>query len=451
MSTIPKDPRRIIVDDTDNSIRYSGDGWFQDHGSRDSFGNLGPTYLHTLHGVNNNASFSFSFTGSTVIVQGTINLTNTSGVIDPTWECFVDGLRIGPASFPGPSQFNNWALCDNGDSNLVDRPHELTVNVSSRGNTFWLDSIQYVPSSQVPLDDKTVRLDDSDPSIKLDGWEPLGDVAVMTQKAGATMTMDFVGKSLSWFSFIPTELPHIACNASYTIDGGNAQLFVVPAISNSSPGQFNKEFFTTADLTPGPHRLVVTHHGTSTETPLTLDYIYVTNGSLPTSSTSSSSSLQSTSSPTPTLPSNKNIPIGPIAGGVTLGVICLGIFAAIIFFRRRRIKSSASYTDHHIPEVSGGNYLVPFTFPVAGERNPQTWALSQGVVSNKQLLCPGSLSTSAGGFTSTDFSTTLSPYHMQGTILATEPANSFSIIESPLTPSEPHPSSANRPTRVVDH
>jgi len=54
--------RPIVIDDTDSTIEYSGQGWFQDSG--DGPGNFGAgPYLHTRHGTNSNDSFSFSFTG----------------------------------------------------------------------------------------------------------------------------------------------------------------------------------------------------------------------------------------------------------------------------------------------------------------------------------------------------------------------------------------------------
>jgi hypothetical protein len=54
--------RRVVVDDTDSSIRYAG-SWFQANGQNDNLGNFGPPFQRTLHGVNQNASLSYAFTG----------------------------------------------------------------------------------------------------------------------------------------------------------------------------------------------------------------------------------------------------------------------------------------------------------------------------------------------------------------------------------------------------
>ena len=54
--------RMIVVDDTSPSINYVG-SWFLNQGSLDATGVFGPSYNHTLHGINANGSFSFPFQG----------------------------------------------------------------------------------------------------------------------------------------------------------------------------------------------------------------------------------------------------------------------------------------------------------------------------------------------------------------------------------------------------
>lgn len=64
MSSVPSPHRRVLVDDIDSQITYTGP-WFQDDGSRgpDPTGNFGDPYRSTLHGVNASGSLSFQFTG----------------------------------------------------------------------------------------------------------------------------------------------------------------------------------------------------------------------------------------------------------------------------------------------------------------------------------------------------------------------------------------------------
>jgi hypothetical protein len=52
----------IIIDDMDPNIQYSGP-WFTGQNSQLTIGNHGPPFQNTLHGVNANASFSYSFSG----------------------------------------------------------------------------------------------------------------------------------------------------------------------------------------------------------------------------------------------------------------------------------------------------------------------------------------------------------------------------------------------------
>ena len=55
-------PRLVLVDDTDPSIQYSGP-WFEVQHTEGNLGDFGPPFENTLHGVNVNATFSYSFSG----------------------------------------------------------------------------------------------------------------------------------------------------------------------------------------------------------------------------------------------------------------------------------------------------------------------------------------------------------------------------------------------------
>ena len=52
----------ILVDDTNPNIKYSGP-WFTAQSSQLTIGNSGVPFQNSLHGVNANASFSYSFSG----------------------------------------------------------------------------------------------------------------------------------------------------------------------------------------------------------------------------------------------------------------------------------------------------------------------------------------------------------------------------------------------------
>ncbi|KAG5735203.1 hypothetical protein E4T56_gene4807 [Termitomyces sp. T112] len=331
-------PRQVVVDDTDSQIGYFGSGWFSDRGSQDTVGNFGPTYNKTSHGTKGNDSASFSFVGSSVTVWGTTSLKtvdNGTG-FDPHWECFVDQISIGATK---PFQFaeNNWQLCE--QASMTDGPHVLTINVTSAGNTFWFDYLTYTPSPSASYETTVLLVQNTDSAITYDsGWGELGNTANMTTKVGSEVKFDFVGTSLAWVGFIPTELPHNASVASYSIDHSAPIDFNLEGLASTATTTiYNQVFITADDLTAGPHTILVTYKGSDNpSTPLTLDYLFVTNTSLPvkisggsltfpaSSTISSSASFVPTVSPT----AHQNTPVGPVVGGVVGGLAAI----AILFF-----------------------------------------------------------------------------------------------------------------------
>lgn len=136
---------------------------------------------------------AFGSTGTAIGVWGTSILSNPKTNPDPSLECFVDNVSIG--SEP-PFEFaeNNWKLC--GKVGLSDGLHTLRIDVKvqSPQQTFWLDQIGYIPSPSMPLDNKTIMLDNTDPAIRLDAsWKPLGGTANMTTSTNSVALVDFVG------------------------------------------------------------------------------------------------------------------------------------------------------------------------------------------------------------------------------------------------------------------
>jgi len=111
--------------------------------------------------------------------MGSNNLRNNSGVLDPTYECYLDGVKIRNSPYSGTLQ-NYWQFC--GEGGLVDGPHVFTLNATvSRQQTFWFDAIRYTPSPTIPLASKAILVDATDASIKFgDGWGVLRGIVNMT-------------------------------------------------------------------------------------------------------------------------------------------------------------------------------------------------------------------------------------------------------------------------------
>ncbi|KAF8797652.1 hypothetical protein BYT27DRAFT_7265536 [Phlegmacium glaucopus] len=353
-------PRFIIVDDVDSEIQYTGP-WFRDEGSLDDSLLNGPTYLGTLHGTKSNASLSFTFNGTQFKVLGTLNTRIDSGVADPTWQCFIDDISIDPHT-PGPSPSdvsvinapsNNWVLCEH--DMLLDGPHIITVNATVLKNQpFWIDNIQYVPSTSVSLDQAVVVVDNLDPQLQYGpGWQ--GFVFTnMTTFAGSMLTFNFIGVSLSWYGVIFPGYSVNSSPATYSIDGQTPTTFLLRGL----PVDYNLKFFETSPLTAGPHTLKVVYEGTNS-TPLTLDYLIIQNGTLPSTTTSVSSDATSVSSDATSSTTGNgtsgastsmkgSTPVGTITGGV-IGGIALIVLAIVglLLLRRHQKRATQKKANWH--------------------------------------------------------------------------------------------------------
>jgi hypothetical protein len=295
--------------------------------------------------------------GTQIRVYGSNNLRNDSGVLDPTWECFVDHISIGattPFAFPE----NNWLFC--AQTTLVDGPHLLTVNATvMKSQTFWFDQIQYVPSTTVPLENKTVLIDNGSPQVLSafgQGWQALGGTANYTAQTNSAFTFNFTGKShqsllfavvlmsyggvsLSWYGFIPTEWPHAATTSTYSVDGETPVNFLLQGLPANSGTVYNQKFFETKQYAQGNHQIVVLFKGNNTTTPLTLDYLVIQNGTTPQNTTTSSP-------PANSLNQNKaKSNTGAIVGGVVGGLVLIVLAVLGFLYIRRRERRVLSLDE----------------------------------------------------------------------------------------------------------
>jgi len=354
-------PQFIIVDDVDTSIQYTGQWSEAPNGNQgDVVLFSGPPYRGTLHGANANASLAFAFNGTQIKVLGTADVLNTSGVLDPTWECFIDNISIGASPILMSGLENNQVLCNN--DSLVDGPHVLTVNATPINfQTFWFDDIQYVPSASVPLDQAAIIINNTDPRLQYagPGWVPLstsGPLSNVTAEPGSILTYNFIGVSLSWYGTIIRGDPVLA---SYSIDGQTPIIFTFERLNDTNAlvnYSRNQLFFQTVQLTAGPHTLTVVSVGYPTVDStlpsmsyLALDYLIVQNGTLSSTTTSASSQVV-TSSVTPTTTTSStgksSTPTGAIVGGVVGGFsLVIFVLLGFLLLRRRHWRHAAQGND----------------------------------------------------------------------------------------------------------
>uniref|UniRef100_A0A0W0F163 Transmembrane protein n=1 Tax=Moniliophthora roreri TaxID=221103 RepID=A0A0W0F163_MONRR len=405
-------PRRVVVDDTDARVKYEGE-WSLDVGTFDNLGIFGPPYNHSMHGTTqNSASFSFAFEGvysrSAGRIEDSLSLpdprrihsssgskrhrrvtrdpatTRDNATVLAKWTCQVDGSAIRKVEYRSALfDLTHNVLCEQG--RLSRQPHTLTVNVTvDDPNTqmFWLDKIEYVPNPDANLANEVMKIDGSDPSIRYDNnsgsWKPIGILFNGTGTTGASLSLDFNGTGVSLYGFNEGSDKHWqGSSGRYYVDNSGDTTFEIPE-SRSIPGlpnnltdYYHELLFTTPQLNPGSHEMVITFSGVKNgDDPLqwlSIDYFYITAseggaqlnttsttaGSLPTrDSDSSSNSGSSTSDKTP---------VGPIVGGVIGGIAGLALlgFAISFFLRRRNAQNRAGGYYDSVPFNPNNMYATP--------------------------------------------------------------------------------------------
>ncbi|KDR80846.1 hypothetical protein GALMADRAFT_222445 [Galerina marginata CBS 339.88] len=376
MSSDDSDARKVIVDDNDGTIKYTGPWFLTDGKDYDNKGDFGKPYSNSLHGTTGEASLSYSFVGSNGRVMGTIDVddSNSSSASNPNWECLLDGVSI-PTFLPPSSTENNFVLCQ---WDLVPfGSHEITVNVKAQGKEFWFDQIIYLPTPDLALKNATILVSDTDVALQYgSGWQAAGITGHTSVVQGAVMTFTFFGSSLSWYGETPGDIPGEPDNPStgfFSVDDQNPTNFTVVAKQDRRGPQtakFSQLFFKTPPLPQGNHTLTVTNHGTIQSAPLVLSYLVVDNSELPTSPSgfpSSSAGLSSNTQSSRLDPgsgrhsgngnsrgSSKDFPyiIGSILGALSLVLL----IALILFFLIRRSKTK-------LGSVESANSPPPYTPP----------------------------------------------------------------------------------------
>ncbi|KAJ7445165.1 hypothetical protein B0H11DRAFT_1746937 [Mycena galericulata] len=343
MSAVPPTPRQIVVDDSDPSIEYPDDWFNVANITKFNVGNFGAIYNSTTHGVTSDSSLSFPFNGTAMKVYGTIMLSvdAATNATDPTWACLIDGTKIGSGqdpTFPYPE--NNWVLCEQDE--IAAGAHVLTIQVQSKGQTFYLDKLTYVPTPEaVPSATPTVAYHYDDPTITYSaGWTADPDGGTMTQVRNANVSLAFYGTSVSLFGNVPAQTAHNASFATYTLDGGLPVNFTLAGLRADGPTYYDVLILQTPVLPNGPHTLVITHGGDNSTTPLPVDQFFVANTTLAASPSASESPPAHTASPSSTFATEKSSPpIGAIVGGTIAGLVLLaGLVLGAVLWRRARAR-----------------------------------------------------------------------------------------------------------------
>ncbi|KAJ6594904.1 hypothetical protein B0H19DRAFT_1366640 [Mycena capillaripes] len=362
-------PRKRVIDDTDPAVQYGTNGWFVANPSVLNVGNFGPIYQGTSHATTSaNSTLDFPFNGTSIRVYGTIMVsTDANNVTDPTWDCFVDGTKIGN---PQPTfQFpeNNWILCDGPE--IAAGSHVLTVQVQSKGRAFYFDYLVYTPLPDATFETAVLIYPNTDPAVSFgSGWRTFGGENGTNTK-GSQVALKFHGTSASMYGFVPTELPHNSTWSTYTVDDGLPVNFTLRGLSSpQSSTNYNVIMFTTPTLSGGPHNLVIQYGGDNKHTPLVVQNFYVTTTTDPSSSPTSLQSLPSFSlSPSPSSVLSKSPDVGAIAGGVITGLVLLALLVALAFcYKRRRRRRADNFSPNPYPMSTTDGEMRPVGAPPNG-------------------------------------------------------------------------------------
>ncbi|KAG6811768.1 hypothetical protein H0H92_005898 [Tricholoma furcatifolium] len=387
--------REIVVDDTDPQLIYTG-SWTVDAGSLDRLGTYGPIHNNTSHGASADASVTFTFTGTAIVIYGTNQTTPNS----LSYACTLDSIQMTtPAVTPTPQ--NNWILCM--ATKLTYDTHTIILNVTSvsssspesSAGTVWVDYIQYrpIPTANI-TNDVVIHVPSNDFGIKYSaGWGTLAafqdvDEAFYTQNDNAYIQFPFIGTQISWSGWFLSTYPHNPATATYTIDNSSSlsstfELGNTPATNVTIPHNI---FFTSPVLPYGLHTLVVTYDGGPANqsiggpTPLNLGYLLVTGTSYrltDTETTTTSTSSSSTATTTATVTAiaggsngsktSNGGEIGAIVGGILGGILVIvtAILLYLILQRRHRRKSGVMILKAEQP------VLEPFLLTRDRPRHPQ--------------------------------------------------------------------------------
>ena len=90
---------------------------------------------------------------------------------------------------------NNWQLCYTSAPLSSEGPHVLTVNVTTKGTTFWFDYLEFAPPPNKLYGNGTnvLSVPNTDPAIVHDASWVLDDGGICTTKQGAQVTFNFTG------------------------------------------------------------------------------------------------------------------------------------------------------------------------------------------------------------------------------------------------------------------
>lgn len=117
--------------------------------------------------------------------------TDANNVTDPTWACFVDGIKFSDPPPTSQPPENNWVLCILPE--IESGSHELTIQVQSTGRAFYFDHLYYWPLADAVFETAVLVYQNTDPALTYSsGWTSSNNQRV-TNENGAQVALNFHG------------------------------------------------------------------------------------------------------------------------------------------------------------------------------------------------------------------------------------------------------------------
>ncbi|KAJ7439102.1 hypothetical protein FB451DRAFT_1378068 [Mycena latifolia] len=318
-----------IVDE--RGLDYAG-SWV-DGGSQGEF--QGTTRWSGTQG----STASFSFAGTSVSVFGSVSAVQSPQV---SFTFLVDNTTQGTYSPPTGMSADLHHELFWASPALDDSQHTIVITqTQAQPDGLSVIYLDYLMWNTTSVDVPAYFIDDRDPRVVYTpAWRLFGsDLDFMhtsqgSSTTGDSLTLQFDGIAISHYAGINQGSAGDVLQAAFSIDGGPSVTFVPSPQASSNTN--NNLYYSSGDLKPGKHTLVVTAQNVHT---VWADYWLVKPNpasSVSVSGTSTSSSSPSAATTTPVPPKPKHT--AAIAGSVVAGVVLILLLGAFFVRRRHRRK-----------------------------------------------------------------------------------------------------------------
>ncbi|KAJ7490753.1 hypothetical protein FB451DRAFT_1389518 [Mycena latifolia] len=328
----------VIVDDRDGQVQY--------HGLWEHHSGTAPEYQSTTSAsATPGDSVTFTFEGTSIDVFGTAGPGN-GGTMKFSIDQSPNSSYTAPATEVALYHQLFWT-----SGLLSDGSHTLLItHMSLPGNQTGKIFLDYILYNTTSTAGKTLFVDDSDAHAEYSlGWNTTGgngnfkQAAHLSTSAGSSVSLAFEGNFVSASGPVFFGTKGEGFNASVAIDGGSPSPITQSHLSQVGQTTFNNILFTTSNLAPGNHTIVVTALDNH---PFGVDYFLFggptnTSGAI-TSAPPIPSSTQS--APPANFPPSQNLRssnVPAIIGGALGGLVFVALVVAGLFkfLRRRRGRS----------------------------------------------------------------------------------------------------------------